>query len=444
MASETPKLSNASTENKDSKAIPTPPSTETSEEKILQPEFEALTRCLKDAVVKTGQIYNFYAATRKLGIEKHIPNPPQSLTAALGRDVEKYDQLCDSIEAHLATMDTSATQPPSDGGSTNPRNSPVLNTALGRRPSAISISSLHRPQFPLKLDLSSTSLRITEEEAALYSKGLASPVTLAPKSARPVGPNEFPPDLMAAFASSSLPLDGTHGPTEIDLTLPDEMHMPHKESDLAALGVGLGDSSDKPIELDLDAMDIDMSNVADPFGNPAESGESSNPHDGLFSPLLDDGEGEQLQNNETDNQPLKEGDALNNFNITSPATDELFGDFTSSGDLGVDMDASGSMLQSQSNSVPSPGSLLAQFSAASDLMDVKPSPSDDPSMHGTGEAFDDLNSIDLNNLPSGFFSNPQDSEVGFSMDMEAFLNSGNVLNMDSIVDQKAETGTGKS
>lgn len=34
-------------------------------------------------------------------IRKYAPNPPRALTASLGREVEKFDQLCDAIEAHL-------------------------------------------------------------------------------------------------------------------------------------------------------------------------------------------------------------------------------------------------------------------------------------------------------------------------------------------------------
>jgi hypothetical protein len=55
------------------------------------------------------------------------------------------------------------------------------------------------------------------------------------------------------------------------------------------------------------------------------------------------------------------------------------------------------------------------------MMDHKPSPSDNvPIMP---ENFD-INAIDLHNLPTGFFSNAQDSGVSFPMDMEAFLTLG--------------------
>ena len=275
-----------------------------------------------------------------------------------------------------------------EGSAIQPKDSSILNTVPSRRGSAISISSLHRPQFPLKLDLSSSSLRITEEEAAMFKKGLASPVTLAPKSAR-LGPNEFPPEFMAAFANSSVPPDVTSEPPTIDLTLPNSLHASQEENDSSMNG-GVGDSSDKPIELDLD---IDMTNMTDIFGDPdADDSEDSNIRDGLFSPVLDE-ERPQAEN---------------------------FESFVANPDLVSQLTAAEpSILQSHSTSVPSPGSLLAQFSS-SRMMDHKSSPSDNVSMP---ENFD-INAIDLHNLPTGFFSNAQDSGVSFPMDMEAFLTLG--------------------
>jgi hypothetical protein len=275
-----------------------------------------------------------------------------------------------------------------EGSTTQPKDSPILNTIPSRRGSAISISSLHRPQFPLKLDLSSASLRITEEEAAMFKKGLASPVTLAPKSAR-LGPNEFPPEFMAAFANSSVPPDVTSEPPTINLTLPNTLHAPQEEND-STMNNGVGDSSDKPIELDLD---IEMANMTDIFGDPdADDSEDSNIRDGLFSPVLNE-ERPQAEN---------------------------FENFVANPDLVSQLAAEPSILQSHSTSAPSPGSLLAQFSS-SRMMDHKPSPSDNvPIMP---ENFD-INAIDLHNLPTGFFSNAQDSGVSFPMDMEAFLTLG--------------------
>lgn len=324
-------------------------------------------------------------------------------------------------------VDIPGSQPTSEGGATNPKNSPLLSTSSARRPSAISISSLHRPQFPLKLDLSATSLRITEEEAALFQKGLASPVTLAPKSARPMGPNEFPPELMAAFAASSaVPMDNNH------------------DIPLLGLGVGLGDSSDKPIELDLDAMDIEMANMTGAFGNPVEAGESGNSNDGLFSPLLGGGGGAHLDgSNLMQSAQHAVGGASSDFHIDSSATDELFGGLTPSADLGVDLESSAaSMLQAQTSSIP--GSLLAQFSDPTALLHDKVSSSDNPAIHDADASFD-INSLDLTNLHSEFFSNAGSPDMQFmSMNMQDFMASHNNLNMDSVADEKGTSDAPKA
>ncbi|KAF8912898.1 hypothetical protein CPB84DRAFT_1841340 [Gymnopilus junonius] len=423
-------------------------------EKILLSEFNALARCLKDAVVKTGQIYRFHAVACRLGIESHAHNPPHSLTAALGQDIEKYDQICDSIEAHLATtchqpsrsvdvaspvppptsgvLNETFAQPSSDGSKTTPRNSPVLNSFPGRRPSAISISSLHRPQFPLKLDLSSTSLRITEEEATVFTKGLASPVTLAPKSARALGPSESFPELMATFGGSSSTLDAGHGPPNMDLSLPDGMHMSEKGPDLATLAAGLGDSLEKPIELDLDAMDIEMASINDHFGSPVE--DPGHTGDGLFSPVLDNGEsGQQLQ--VENDQSQKEENDLANFQMDANMHDELFGNFSSRGQMELTSDAS--IPHPPSTSMPFSTSLLAQFSSAADSMEGKTSSTGDSLVPDSGETFV-LNSIDLANLGSGFFSDGQSPEMNFSLDMESFLN------MNPDVDSQGDSNTSKA
>ena len=38
------------------------------------------------------------------GIQKYAPTPPLSLTNALGREVEKFDQLVDTIESQLVSV----------------------------------------------------------------------------------------------------------------------------------------------------------------------------------------------------------------------------------------------------------------------------------------------------------------------------------------------------
>ena len=314
-----------------------------------------------------------------------------------------------------AASDSFAT-PTSDPTKVDPRTSPALGTLPGRRSSAISISSLHRPQFPLKLDLSSTSLRITEEEAAVFSKGLASPVTLAPKSARALGPTDSFPDLMATFAGSSTNLEGAHVPPAMDLNIPDGIHITQKQPDLAALTAGLGDSLDKPIELDLDAMDIEMANMNDHFIGQGENSEHTHADDGLFSPALDNGEaGQQLQ---VQSHSVKERNDLPNFEMDTNIHDELFGDFTTN--VPMELASNGTTPHQSSTSIPSPNSFLAQLSSAPDSVEGKTSSTGENLMPDSGETFD-LNSLDLSHLTSGFFPDGQGSEMSFPLDMDSFL-----------------------
>jgi hypothetical protein len=123
---------------------------------------------------------------------------------------------------------------------------------VARRQSTISLSTLNRPQFPHKLDLTSDALRISPAEFAQgLGGGLPSPVTLAPKSARPTTTSDLPPDFMAALTQ----------PVDIDLTMLPE------EATTTALDPSLGSSADRPIELDLEAMEIDMPDVKTLFGD---------------------------------------------------------------------------------------------------------------------------------------------------------------------------------
>jgi hypothetical protein len=142
-----------------------------------------------------------------------------------------------------------------------------------RRQSTISLSSLSRPQVPHKLDLSSDALRINPAELAQgLGGGLPSPVTLAPKSGRPTATSEFSPDFMAALAATEMATQ----PVDIDLTmLPEGGHTTaHVGHDPA-----LGSSADRPIELDLEGMDIDMTDVhASLFGEePTNDVPTTNP-----------------------------------------------------------------------------------------------------------------------------------------------------------------------
>ena len=126
-------------------------------------------------------------------------------------------------------------------------------------------------------------MRISAEEAALFPNGLVpSPVSLAPKSARPSAAADI--DLMAAFASAAAANQSSHR-VDIDLTnSPPPM--------MADIDSSLGSSADKPIELDLDNIDMEMSDMSNLFGDAPES----TPRDGqtadsLFSPTTADSGG---------------------------------------------------------------------------------------------------------------------------------------------------------
>ena len=158
----------------------------------------------------------------------------------------------------------------------NPRNSPTqLGVGLTsiRRPSAISISSLQRPSLPPKLDLSSSSRHmVAEEDSGTYPSGLASPVTLAPKSARPMGTNEFQAQFMSAFSN---PVDSS----VIDLTILPEDGDHHQMK--PNIDSTVGNSSDKPIELDLDMPDMDIS-MSDLFVADSESSRGATEASNMF------------------------------------------------------------------------------------------------------------------------------------------------------------------
>ena len=283
------------------------------------------------------------------------------------------------------------TAQPFDTERTIPKNS--MAASLARRPSTVSISSLQRPQ-PLKLDLSSAPLRITEE-AAMFPKDLGSPITLAPKSARPVGPNEFPPDLMMAFSNTPLQTDLVHGPPTVDPQEP--------------LQIG-NTTTDKSIDLDLD-MDIDMANMTDLFGDPADSENATTAVDRLFTPLKpDDGN----QTGRRSDFPAKEN-VLEGFHIDSSVDAELFGEFNP--DTGLTHESRVTTITGiqSGSSVPSPDSILAQFSA-SELHDSKISISVNHTLSSSGGEFD-IGSIDLPNLDSGFFSAGQNPDIDFHVDM---------------------------
>jgi hypothetical protein len=140
------------------------------------------------------------------------------------------------------------------GASGTQKSAPGAGSFTGaRRQSTISLSSLSRPQFPHKLDLSSDALR-NPSEFTQGLGGLPSPVPLAPKSGRTTATTEFPPDFIAALTS-----DMANRQVEIDLTI-----LPEDGRSAAAhvgLDPSLGSSADRPIELDLEGVDIDMADM---------------------------------------------------------------------------------------------------------------------------------------------------------------------------------------
>jgi hypothetical protein len=173
-----------------------------------------------------------------------------------------------------------------------------------RRQSTISLSSLNRPQFPHKLDLSSAALRINPAELAQGLGGLPSPVTLAPKSGRATATSEFPPDFMAALAASEM----ATRPVDIDLTM-----LPEEGPATAHVGLDatLGSSADRPIELDLEGMDIDMTSVDVTVGVDVKTLFGDEPTSGISTALFDDTTGATGSNG---GNPPSPGSLLATFN----------------------------------------------------------------------------------------------------------------------------------
>ncbi|KAH9927458.1 uncharacterized protein BXZ73DRAFT_48827 [Epithele typhae] len=267
---------------------------------ILEGEIGALGACLQSAVVKTAQIYGFYTDVKRLGISQHQPAPPRSLTQSLRREVIKYDQFCDAMESHLLRAITvlqrdlareearikaeeeaaAASKVPSPAASgmtppSSPQPSELLpdgslrarvtsvNITPARRQSTISLSSLSRPAFPPRLDLSASALRINPDEMMIPS-GFSSPVTLAPRTAR--AQSHPPPDILMPFAG-----DPAARPVDIDLTVDADIAMAAAGDPV--LDPGLGSSVDKPIELDIDMGD--MGDISFFANGPGASGDGS-------------------------------------------------------------------------------------------------------------------------------------------------------------------------
>lgn len=353
---------------------------------------------------------------------KSMSRSPTSMRAPLpgpSSDVASTEPL--ASEQHSTQM----SPPPTSAGSSGSSGVP------GRRGSTISLSSLHRPAFPHKLDLSSTTLRLTAEEASMFSSGpLASPVTLAPKSARPSTDTDIPPDFMAAFEAAR---DPNTRPVDIDLTLPDtEPPAGGTRSDANMnIDTALGSSADKPIELDLDGMDIDITNMSDLFGDPADDG-STDANAGLFSPVTVNHElssvtGQDGKSVKEENLGMEILDALSAAG-NPEGHDDLFASFSQNGqssgqhqlhsnaardETSVALDPS-----SGAAGAPSPSTILANFAASEMNANGQSSSSDTHNLPDGNTPFD-LTSIDL----SSVFNGEPGSETNMA-EIEELLKSG--------------------
>jgi hypothetical protein len=354
---------------------------------------------------------------------------------ALGHELEHYNQLYDAIQFHIckaisvldhnivveqrrvreatskAEEATKLPDPQMDIDEPTPLSKstepgPALNDAeqgqsiatpsanlsiLARRPSAISMTSLHRPTFPLKLDLSSAQLRLSADETPIFTSGLASPVTLAPKSARPMDPNEIPPELMAVFGPSN-----ADDSVDIDLTVPPDV----------PLDQSLGSSAEKPIELDIDGMDIDMTTMSELFGDDVRSDTGSNPADveDLFTEMNDSKPPATSMSDPKPEpaSPSTEKDSLSLFDSMQPGPDNA----------------------------ATPNTIIASLDQSS---------TGEHPNNAQQEDFD-LSAIDLTNLDDNFFEGEDAHDPELMMDVEQLLNMGT----ESVVmDRDAKSGEGR-
>ncbi|KAJ4473898.1 hypothetical protein J3R30DRAFT_3707898 [Lentinula aciculospora] len=75
--------------------MPLPPPPPAKPLAILEPEFGALEESLKRKYLDSMQ-------TPEDCVHKHAPQPPRSLTSTLEQELGRYDQICDTLDAHLA------------------------------------------------------------------------------------------------------------------------------------------------------------------------------------------------------------------------------------------------------------------------------------------------------------------------------------------------------
>jgi hypothetical protein len=263
------------------------------------------------------------------------------------------------------------------GSPTAPPDSAISN----RRPSVISLSSLHRP-FPHKLDLSAPALRLGGDE---FAQGLSSPVTLAPRTARPSAVGDLPPELLAMVADAAAqplpppppqsqlppppPPVQNQNNTVIDLTLPDP----------PIPDMSLGSSADKPIELDLDMDMGDIFGETKPDIHQTAGPSQNDPLQGLNAPQVD--------------------------------STDIFATLRSSVGAGVQEPSISNQAATMPAGAPSPGSLLASLSAVSSSGGVS---------NESAPEFDMTNLEVLSNMPpfgSDFFGEPAETFGGTDADI---------------------------
>lgn len=222
--------------------------------------------------------------------------------------------------------------------------------------------------------------------------GLASPISLAPKSARPMAGNELPPDLLAALAASA------NQGVDIDLTLPDSSHsmdMPGMEPHGSRRVSGdVGNSADKPIELDLD-LDGHMTDL-DLFGD-VPGGDQHTDVDGLFNDASSSAAAAGVSGSSNNNM----GDIFNALSGNQRETDDLIAS------LGAQSEGS-NLPGSSTATAPSPASLLASLASSSQHgnelgmpHDMSGSSGSIDAAHAQGQAFD-YNNLNMADISSSF------------------------------------------
>jgi len=222
-----------------------------------------------------------------------------------------------------------------------------------------------------------------------------------------MGPNEYPPELMAFVSSNPVP----EQPVDLYLSHPDE---DTTEGDRKLLNVG--NTADKPIELDLDAMEIDIA-MTDLFGDTddAEIDAADAPMPDLFPPMMVNTDGSAADM--IPKADKSEARFLESLERTGD-DDDLFASLGVSGGH-PDGPQSTNNQSSEPKPTPSPASLFASFDPTSQLQGMDGLASSNPNISDT--------SFDLgifSDASPSFFENPPDSDVKFSMEMDQLLSMG--------------------